>query len=166
MAHPPLFSPRLAAAFAVLRFYNDAVHRAESDAAGDIEMKSGIGPLVLPRKTAVDPDLCRIVHALKIQQNTSAVFGLRNHDIFFIPDVFMVFGIADSAGTALVYERDCDLPGKRLFFKPIFLFAEVLIIEFKVPGAVQVHPVRPFKLWSGILTRFGLTVQHEYSPLS
>jgi hypothetical protein len=103
--------------------------------------------LVLAAELAIYPHRSPIVHRAEVQQNPPPMPFVGQQEYAPIPYIRMETAIPDAALRTLETKRNRYGPAEILGAKrPELLQPDIFIVEFEVPGAVQVHPLFAPKL--------------------
>jgi hypothetical protein len=129
--------------------------RLRGEQVGDVQAKGRVAALVRARGAPVDPDLTAVVDGAEVQQHAlPSRPPVRRHDeALAVPDVLVDAGVADPGQAGLEGERHDDLPleGVGAVGVPALRTAGSLIVEGKVPGAVQAQPAWAYEIGAGIV---------------
>ena len=166
MILPTLFSSGLLHIQRILNLYSQVVIPIVKKPC-NIKGKTGIPTPVTTCKLAVDPNLCYIVRAFKMQDIAIALQLDRIHTkVSVIPHIFMTGFISDTAGCRFIGKRNANGALGRKIAVPLFLLAYIAVIKGKIPYSVQILPVVANKLRSGIIFYIALHTSHPYLLIS
>ena len=147
---PELLSPGL---FQVLRIVLGPYHQdilPIPEQVRDFKGKGGMSAHMGPGPFPIDPDLCLVIAGPKMKDEALPLFQCPSVNAAAVPDHIVESRVMNPGHFCLVCKRHRNLSGKRVGQIPFFLLPHILVIKPKLPLPVQVHPVFPPELGSGV----------------